>query len=117
MLWLEALMFPLYAIAPNVMVMCLVAGAEEFVAPIYTVALNAYRLKVTPDAMRGRMSSTVQLVNQGASSLGVIVGGLLLQIIGAQWCALLWGVWLLMFAIATTLNRRVRQADVLVTKS
>src|SRR5581483_2861969 len=32
MLWLEALMFPLYAIAPNVLVMCLVAAAEEFVA-------------------------------------------------------------------------------------
>jgi hypothetical protein len=75
MLWLEALMFPLYAIAPNVLVMCLVAAAEEFVSPIYTISLDTYRLIATPDSMRGRMSSTVQLVMQGSQSVGAIVGG------------------------------------------
>jgi MFS family permease len=115
MLWLEALMFPLYAIAPNILVMCLVAAAEEFVAPIYTISLDTYRLTVTPDAMRGRTSSTVQLVIQGAQSLGAILGGILIQECGAQWSALLLGLWLLMLAIATTLNRQVRRA-VLPTK-
>ncbi len=88
MLWLEALMFPLYAIAPNAIVMCFIAAAEELVGPIYTVSLNTYRLMATPDSMRGRMSSTVQLVMQGAQSVGAIVGGLLIQAIGAQRSAL-----------------------------
>lgn len=110
MLWLEALMFPLYAIAPNVLAMCLIAAAEEFVAPIYTISLNTYRLVATPDSMRGRTSSTVQLITQGAQSLGAILGGLLLQALGAQWSALILGAWLLLLAIATTLNKRVRQA-------
>ena len=44
MLWLEALMFPLYAIAPNAMVMGVIAAAEELVAPIYTISLDIYRL-------------------------------------------------------------------------
>jgi MFS family permease len=52
MLWLEALMFPLYAIAPNILVMCLVAAAEEFVDPIYTISLDTYRLMATPGATR-----------------------------------------------------------------
>ena len=111
MLWLEALMFPLYAIAPNVLTMCLVAAAEEFVGPIYTISLHTYRLMTTPDSMRGRMSSTVQLVMQGAQSVGAIIGGIAIQGVGAKGSALLLGAWLLLLAIATTLNRQVRHAS------
>lgn len=110
MLWLEALMFPLYAIAPNAIVMGFIAAAEELVAPIYTISLDTYRLMATPDSMRGRMSSTVQLVIRGAQSVGAIIGGILVQEIGAKWSALLLGSWLVLLAIATTLNRRVRHA-------
>jgi MFS family permease len=117
MLWLEALMFPLYAIAPNAIYMCLIAAAEEFVGPIYTISLNTYQLVTTPDAMRGRTNSTVQLVMQGARSVGAIVGGLLIQVVGAQWSALIWGGWLLMLAIATTLNRQVRHASLPTVES
>ena len=115
MLWLEALMFPLYAIAPNAIVMDFIAAAEEFVGPIYTVSLDSYRLVATPDAMRGRMSSTVQLVMQGAQSVGAIAGGILIQGVGAQWSALISGGWLLMLAVATTLNRRVRRAELVTS--
>jgi MFS family permease len=111
MLWLEALMFPLYAFAPNVLVMCLVAAAEEFVGPIYTISLDTYRLISTPDSMRGRTSSIVQLVIQGAQSVGAIIGGILIQSVGAKWSALLLGLWLVMLAIATTLNERVRHGS------
>lgn len=111
MLWLEALMFPLYALAPDALVMCLIAAAEEFVGPIYTIALTTYQQVATPDAMRGRTNSTVQLVTQGAQSVGAIVGGWLIQGVGAQGSALLLGAWLLMLAVATTLNKRVRSAS------
>jgi predicted MFS family arabinose efflux permease len=117
MLWLEALMFPLYAVAPNAVVMCFIAAAEEFVGPMYTVSLNTYRLMATPDALRGRMSSTVQLVVQGAGSVGAILGGILIQGVGAQGSALLLGAWLLMLAIATTLNKQVRHAAFSATAS
>lgn len=111
MLWLEALMFPLYALAPNAIVMGCIAAAEELVAPIYSIALNTYRLTATPDSMRGRMSSTVQLMTRGAQSLGAILGGLLIQSMGAKGSALLLGGWLILLAIATTLNKRVRHAS------
>jgi len=110
MLWLEALMFPLYAIAPNALVIGLIAAAEEFVSPIYTISLDSYRLMATPDSMRGRTSSTVRLVMQGAQSVGAIIGGIVIQGVGAKRSALLLGVWLVLLAIATTLNRRVRRA-------
>jgi MFS family permease len=111
MLWLEALMFPLYAIAPSVLAMGLIAAAEEFVSPMYTVSLNSYRLTATPDALRGRMSSTVQWVTQGGQSLGAILSGVLIQGVGAKGSALLLGGWLVLLAVATTLNRGVRQAS------
>ncbi|HET7034594.1 MAG TPA: MFS transporter [Thermomicrobiaceae bacterium] len=117
MLWLEALMFPLYAVAPGVLAMGLIAAAEEFVGPMYTVSFSSYRLMATPDAMRGRTSSTVQLVTQGAQSLGAILGGLLIQAIGAHWSALLLGGWLMLLALATTLNRRVRGATLEAPKA
>ena len=117
MLWLEALMFPLYALAPNALVMGFIAAAEEFVGPIYTISLNSYRLMATPDSMRGRMSSTVQLVMQGAQSVGAIVGGMLIQGMGAKRSALLLGVWLVLLATTTTLNRRVRHASLPTTRS
>jgi MFS family permease len=117
MLWLEALMFPLYAIAPNALVMGFIAAAEEFVGPIYTISLNSYRLMATPDSMRGRITSTVQLVIQGAQSVGAIVGGMLIQGIGAKSSALLLGVWLVLLATTTTLNRRVRHASLPTTGS
>jgi len=110
MLWLEALMFPLYAVAPNAVAMCFIAAAEEFVGPMYTVSLDTYRLMATPDALRGRVSSTVQVVVQGAGSVGAILGGILIQGVGAQGSALLLGAWLLMLAMATTLNKQVRHA-------
>lgn len=110
MLWLEALMFPLYAVAPNAFAMFFIAAAEELVAPIYNISLDTYRLMATPDTMRGRMSSTVQMIVQGAQSIGAIASGLLIQTLGAKQSALLLGAWLIMLAIVTTLNRRVRHA-------
>lgn len=117
MLWLEALMFPLYAIAPSALAMGCIAAAEEFVGPMYNVSLSSYRLMATPDAMRGRTSSTVQMVTQGAQSLGAIIGGVLIQAVGARWSAVALGGWLVLLAIVTTLNGRVRRATLPVAES
>jgi predicted MFS family arabinose efflux permease len=111
MLWLEALMFPLYAIAPNAVVMGCIAAAEEFAGPMYTVPLTGYRLMATPDAMQGRVSSTVQWVTQGAQSLGALISGLMIAALGAKGSAVFLGAWLVLIAATTTANKRVRRAS------
>lgn len=116
MLWLEALMFPLYAIAPNVFVMGMIAAAEEFVGPMYAISLDSYRLMATPDALRGRMISTVQMIVQGAQSVGALLGGVFIEEIGGKWSAVLLGTWLVLLALATTLNKQVRHASLSMTK-
>ncbi|MFJ8009976.1 MFS transporter [Streptomyces fagopyri] len=110
MLWLEALMFPLYALAPNPLVLAAVAAAESLVAPVYAVAMTTHQLAITPDELRGRATSAVSTLTTGALSMGTLAGGALITALGAKPLVWLCGVWLLGLALLTTANRAVRQA-------
>jgi MFS family permease len=110
MLWLEALMFPLYALAPNPLVLAAVAAAESLVAPVYAVAMTTHQLAITPDELRGRATSAVSTLTTGALSIGTLAGGALITTLGAKPLVWLCGVWLLVLALLTTANRTVRQA-------
>ncbi|MFG2949971.1 MFS transporter [Streptomyces adustus] len=110
MLWLEALMFPLYALAPNPLVLGAVAAAESLVAPVYAVAMTTHQLAITPDELRGRITSAVSTLTTGALSIGTLAGGTLITTLGAKPLVWLCGAWLLVLALLTTANRAVRQA-------
>ena len=90
MLWLEALMFPLYAIAPNPLLLAVVAAAESLVAPVYTVAMTTHQLAITPDELRGRATSAVSTLTTGALSVGTLAGGVLIAALGAT--TLVWSL-------------------------
>jgi MFS family permease len=110
MFWVEALTFPFYVIAPNPLLIGMVAAGESLVAPIYLVAMKSYRLRITPDALRGRTTSTTQTISTGALSLGAVLGGVMIAGLGARATALIFGGWLILLAVLTTANRAVRQA-------
>jgi MFS family permease len=110
MLWAEALIFPLYVLAPNALVLGVVAAAESVIAPVYWVAIGTYRLEVTPDHLRGRTSAAVQALTTGALSLGTMLGGTLIAFLGARGATVALGGWLALLAISTTLNRQARSA-------
>ena len=44
-------------------------------------------------------------------AVGAILGGVLVQSVGAKWSAIILGAWLIMLAITTTLNKHVRHAS------
>jgi MFS family permease len=110
MFWLEALMFPLYAVAPTVLAIAAVAAAESLVNPIYATAFNAYRLEITPDHLRGRIVSATQMISGGAAPLGSVLGGILISSLGAKETAIALGAWLILLALLTTANAGVRAA-------
>jgi predicted MFS family arabinose efflux permease len=110
MLWVEALMFPLYAIAPSPLLLGCVAAAESVVAPVYAVAMTSYRLSITPDNVQGRVTSAVSTLTTGAASLGAIIGGTVLAALGPRHTVLVWGGWLTGLALITTASRAVRRA-------
>jgi MFS family permease len=110
LLWAEATAFPLYAIAPSWAWLAFVALLESALVPIYTVAMNNYRLTITPDRMRGRANSAVGTLVAGAMSIGTIASGLLLERIGATALTFACAGWLLLLALATTATRTIRTA-------
>jgi MFS family permease len=110
MLWVEALTFPFYAVAPTWWLLAVVASAESVVSPVYNVALDSYRLAMTPDALRGRVTSAIDTVTTGSATIGTAASGALISLLGTTTLTLLLAGWLMLLALAATLSRTVRTA-------
>lgn len=54
-----------------------------FVGAVFNVAAAVYQVRVTPDALQGRVAATAGLVASGTNALGAFAGGLLLAAWGA----------------------------------
>lgn len=111
MLWVEAVVFPLYAIAPSAVIIGLIAAIEEFVSPIYELMLGNYRTLATPDSLRGRVGSSVQIATYGAQSVGAMASGFLIEWLGPRLSAVVLGAWLICLAITVSLSKQVRSAS------
>ncbi|GAA2483761.1 MFS transporter [Winogradskya humida] len=110
MLWAEALAFPFYAVAPVWGLLLVVAFAESVVSPIYNVALDSYRLAVTPDALRGRVTSAIDTLTTGGAAIGTMAAGALIALIGAPVLTYVLAGWLTLLALTASLSRTVRTA-------
>ena len=75
------------------------AAVEEFVSPIYELMLGNYRILATPDALRGRVGSSVQIATYGTQSVGALASGFLIEWLGARLSAVVLGGWLICLAI------------------
>ncbi len=109
-IWLEALLFPLYALVPQFFLLGAIYALIYTMSPIYNVVQFSYRLSLIPDALQGRVNSTFRLMAFGFMPLGAAISGFLLEWIGAVPTVLAFTLWYLVFAILTTLNRHVRNA-------
>lgn len=112
MLWIEALSFPLYAAYASWLFIALVAFLESVLQPIYSVAMDNYRLRITPDRLRGRVNGALNTLVTGTSAIGTILGGVLLSLVSAPVMAIGSGCWLLALAVLTTASRTVRNSSV-----
>ncbi|MGC4788070.1 MFS transporter [Micromonospora sp. DT178] len=110
MLWIEASAFPFYATAPTWWLLLVVAFAESVVSPVYNVALDSYRLAITPDALRGRVTSAIDTLTTGGAAVGAMAGGALIALLGAPTLTFVLAGWLTLLALAATLSRTVRTA-------
>jgi MFS family permease len=111
MLWVEAMAFPFYAAAPAWWLLLVVAFVESVVAPVYTVALDSYRLAVTPDALRGRVTSAIDALTTGCGAIGAMASGALIALLGAPALTLVLAGWLTVLALVATLSTTVRTAS------
>jgi predicted MFS family arabinose efflux permease len=110
LIWLDALLFPLYALVPQFFLLGAIYALIYTLSPIYNVVQFSYRLSLIPDALQGRVNSTFRLIAFGFMPLGAAIAGFLLEWIGAVPTILVLTLWNLVFAILTTFNRHVRNA-------
>lgn len=107
---LTVLAIPLYAIAPNAVILGAVTAFNAALGPVYNVVQFSYRLALIPDALQGRVNSVFRLIAFGGQPLGLALTGLLIQNVGVIQTILLCTAGMGIFAIATIANRHVRNA-------
>ena len=110
LMWLTALLFPLYALVPTYLLLGVVLALLYFLGPVYNVVQFSYRLVLIPDALQGRVNSTFRLMAFGLMPVGAALTGLLIERFGAGAAVTVFAVWFALLAIMTTLNRHVREA-------
>ncbi|MBP1999938.1 MFS family permease [Paenibacillus shirakamiensis] len=59
-------------------------GLISFIMPVYFSVLYAYRMRIIPDDLRGRVGSVYRVMAQSGSPIGLALGGLMLNSLGAQ---------------------------------
>ena len=109
-LWVLALLWPLYAIVPNVVTMGILTSALFFFGPIYNVVNASYRLALVPDAFQGRVNSAVRLISFASQPLGLAATGVLIQGVGAAATVLVGAGVLIVVALVATMSSDVRNA-------
>jgi MFS family permease len=109
--WITALVFPLYTIAPNPLVLGALAAIDFIVGPRYNVVQFSYRSAIIPDELQGRVNSVFRLIAFGGQPLGLALTGVLIQDIGVINTVFISAFCMAAFALAATLNKHVRNAQ------
>ncbi len=110
----NALLWPLYALAPTPLVVGVIGAMLFMLNPIYNVVQVSYRLTLIPDALQGRVNSVFRLLAYGFQPLGAGISGILLQQMGPQPTIMIYGAVLFLLALTTVLNPHIRHARPLV---
>ena len=107
--WVWALLWPLYAVVPNLMFLAALTGSIFLVFPIYNVVQMSYRLQRIPDELQGRVNSAFRLIAFAGQPVGMALMGALLQMLGVTRTVLLGAVWLVLLAAMLTLSPAMRE--------
>lgn len=116
-IWFKTMAMALFLIAPNLIMLGIVALFTFISAPIYNVVQFSYRSAIIPDTLQGRVNSVFRLIAFGGQPIGVALIGWLIQSTGVIKTIIYCTIFLVLFAILTTINRNVRHAQPLVNIS
>ena len=83
-LWIVALCYPLYLVAPNFYMLGLVTAVIFTVFPTLNVTTFSYRAALIPDELQGRVNSAFRMVAWGAQPIGAFLGGLFIERLGVS---------------------------------
>jgi len=110
LVWLQTILFPLFALAPNAVLLGVVEAGIFLAGPAYNVVQFSYRLALIPDELQGRVNSSFRLLAFGFQPVGFALTGVSLQFFGATTTVLLFAGFQLLLAVITLANAHVRRA-------
>lgn len=94
----------------------LMVSVVSFVAVPLNVTFDTYEMQIIPDAMLGRVTTTIDLVANGLRWAAPLTVGLLVEATSAQTTALIWGGAFVVVTLLVMANRSVRVLDRPVTE-
>ena len=109
-LWLFVAAWPLIALAPSLAALALAGAVVLLVWNAFDMLQFSYRLRLIPDALQGRVNSVYRLGAYGGQSLGLALGGVLVQQLGAGTTVFVLGAGLLGLTTLMTVAPYVRAA-------
>jgi MFS family permease len=112
--WAVTLLSPLAVFISNGYLMGMLFAAVAFLAPTANTTIATYQLVLTPDELRGRLSSVMGVVLGSAAVAGPALGGVLMELVSDNQAVLLCatgiGVVTALGTISPTLRRFPRHA-------
>jgi predicted MFS family arabinose efflux permease len=109
-MWLWALLFPFYALAPNPLWLGVVVAATYVLGPLYNVVQMSYRLALIPDELQGRVNSVFRLIAFAGQPVGLAITGLLLEAFNPLVTALVFMAIQVAMTSLATINPHIRNA-------
>jgi MFS family permease len=107
--WALTLFTPLALLASNGYLMGALFAAMAFLAPTANTTIATYQLMLTPDELRGRMSSVMGVVIGSAAVAGPALGGLLMEVISGNQAVLLCTAGIGLVTVLGTINPTLRR--------
>lgn len=106
--WVWAMTWLPFALAPSALALALALAASFVIVPIHSTVHFGYRIARIPDRLQGRVNSAFRLILFGCQAISLALTGVLLQWLGAVPTVLVLFVPQAALALATQLNRHVR---------
>lgn len=110
-LWGTALIFPFFALAPNLTVLAILGALIIFTGPIFDIAQFSYRISRIPDSLQGRVNSAYRLLLWIGQPAGQAGAGAVIQAFGPRAALGAMAGATLLIALAATLYRPLREAS------
>lgn len=108
--WVWALALPWVGIVDNLVVLAVLLALMAFVGPLWNVAIDVYRLLITPDQLQGRVGSAISFLAWGAIPLGSLLVGYLLDSFGSWPTAMVLSAAMIVVACAASVSPAIRRA-------
>jgi Transmembrane secretion effector len=108
--WWWAVVVSALAATTNPYVLGVGAGAAVFLTPPWNGTVVGLTMRLTPDAIRGRVQAVDGVISYGARPLGLVATGFLADSIGGRSVILILGLLTALVAVLSTLSPALRNA-------